>query len=82
MVLVVRFATPEGDWMADERYLFRSPFKGEPGENTQLPSGQTSLHRFPIPPNVVKARAQLLYQFRPSQPDSAGVVLQDEVMEL
>ena len=82
MVLVVQFATPQGDWVADQRYLFRNPFKGEPGENTQLACGETRGFRYKIPATAVKARAQLLYQFKPSQPDASGVVLQKAELEL
>lgn len=57
-----------------ERYRFRNPFKGEGGENTQLPSGETRRLAWP---GAGPARVRLIFQFRPSQPDGAGVLLHE-----
>lgn len=60
-----------------ERFRFRNPFRGEGGENTQLPSGATRRLSWPAARGSGTARVRLLFQFRPSQPDAAGVLLHD-----
>lgn len=58
-----------------ERYRFRNPFKGEGGENTQLPSGEVRRLAWLAGPGQIRVR--LLFQFRPAQPDRAGVLLHE-----
>lgn len=77
LVLVVEF--PDG---REERSLFRNPFRGEDGPNTQLASGETRWFTYPLPPGGGTVKARLLYQFRPSQPDSAGVPLLDQELKI
>ena len=62
---------------AQERYRFRNPFRGEGGPNTQLPSGETRRLSWPLPDGPGVARVRLIYQFLPSQPDQAGVLLHE-----
>lgn len=73
MELVVDFEPQE----RQERFRFRNPFQGEGGENTQLPSGRVQRLSWPLPPGSGTARVRLLYQFRPGQPDSKGVLMHE-----
>lgn len=73
LVLIVDF--PDG---RQERFLFRNPFRGEDGPNTQLQSGETRWFTYPLPAGGGRVRVRLLYQFRPSQPDDLGVPLLEQ----
>ncbi len=74
--LVVTFQ-PSG---AVERYRFRNPFQGEGGQNTQLPSGKTRTLRWPLPTASGTATVRLVFQFRPGQRDSAGVLVHERTV--
>ncbi len=64
----------------EQRYRFRNPFQGEGGANTQLPSGQTRTLRWPLPSPSGTATVRLVFQFRPGQKDSAGVLVHERVV--
>ncbi|GMU53424.1 MAG: hypothetical protein AMXMBFR33_25700 [Candidatus Xenobia bacterium] len=77
MELVVRFK-PSG---REFRERFRNPFRGESGENTQIPSGATRSFTYPAAGDT-GVEMELIYQFRPSQPDRNGVQLHRSRLEL
>ncbi|MFQ5503708.1 MAG: multiheme c-type cytochrome [Planctomycetota bacterium] len=69
--MLVRFAMADGsagDW--ERAYRFRSPYRDEPGEDTQLPAGETVRVPLPIPDGAVRAQARLWYRLTPYVDDA------------
>ncbi len=60
-------------------YRFRQPYLGDPGPNTQLPSGQTWKGSFDIPAALqikgTRVQVRLLYQLTPFKKDEEGSLL-------
>ena len=60
-------------------YRFRQPYLGDPGPNTQLPSGQTWKGSFEIPKPLqakgTRIQVRLLYHLTPFQKDKEGSLL-------
>ncbi|MBK8975714.1 MAG: hypothetical protein IPM29_07295 [Planctomycetes bacterium] len=52
-----------GDWQL--AFRFRQPYRDEPGENTQLPSGERHEERIAVPADVVAVQARLWYRLMP-----------------
>ncbi|MEW6283596.1 MAG: multiheme c-type cytochrome [Candidatus Eremiobacterota bacterium] len=77
MELVVRFS-PSG---REFRERFRNPFRGEGGQNTQIRSGETRSFVYPVTGDA-GVEIELIYQFRPSQPDRNGVRLHRSSLKL
>lgn len=64
--MVCRFVDADGkagEWQ--QVWRGRQPYRDEPGENTQLPAGQTATVRVPIPDGAVSAEARLWYRLQP-----------------
>lgn len=64
--MVYRFVQQDGsagDWT--QAWRGRQPYRDEPGENTQLPSGQTKTVRVAIPAGAVRAETRLWYRLQP-----------------
>ncbi len=64
--LMVRFVGKDGapgDWQ--RAYRFRQPYRDEPGENTQLPAGETRTVRVTAPADAVAAEVRMWYRLTP-----------------
>lgn len=65
-------------------YRFRSPYRDEVGENTQLPAGEAKAVRVPIPSGSVKAEARLWYRLSPyiTNEDPRSTLLEERSVDL
>jgi hypothetical protein len=69
--IVVRFEPSAGnDW--ERLFRFRQPYRDEPGENTQLPAGQSHVERVWIPKGKTRATVRLWYRLNPYAVDGDG----------
>ncbi len=76
--VLVRFVDAAGQASAWERvWRFRQPYRDEPGENTQLPAGETHVDRLTPPPDAVRAELRLWYRLNPyaTDEDEASTLL-------
>jgi hypothetical protein len=83
--MVYRFVQPDGTAGAwTQAWRGRQPYRDEPGENTQLPSGQTATVRVPIPDGAVRAEARLWYRLAPyiGDDDPKSSLLDEHKLEL
>ena len=66
------------DW--SRAWRFRQPYRDEPGENTQLPAGQTKEVRVPVPEGATHAEVRMWYRLTPlcDDADTARSTLLDE----
>jgi hypothetical protein len=82
--LMVRFtrAGAAGPWQLLHR--FRQPYRDEPGENTQLPSGARKEVRVTVPENAEKVEARLWYRLNPfaRDEDAASTLLFEKEVPL
>ncbi len=83
--LEVRFVQPDGSAGSWQRaHRCRQPYRDEPGEDTQLPAGQTVTARVPIPAGAVRAEARLWYRLTPfvGDDDPRSTLLAEQALEL
>lgn len=76
--VLVRFTLADGSLGEWERlWRFRQPYRDEPGENTQLPSGEAKTVRIAIPEGAKRAHARLWYRLNPfaTDTDAASTLL-------
>ncbi len=62
----------------------RQPYRDEPGENTQLPAGETKTVRVPIPEGAERARVRLWYRRTPfvGDDDPRSMLLEEREVNL
>lgn len=81
----VRFELADGTTTAWHRaWRFRQPYRDEPGEDTQLPAGESKSARVPIPAHAVRAAARLWYRLTPyiGDDDPRSTLLEERTVEL
>lgn len=76
--IVVRFAgtadaSEAGAWT--RLFRFRQPYRDEPGENTQLPAGQSHVEKVTIPSGSKRAFVRLWYRLNPFATDAESTLL-------
>lgn len=70
--IMVAFVDDSGTASEWQRvYRFRQPYRDEPGENTQLPSGETWSTKVAIPDGTRQVRARLWYRLTPFVDDQS-----------
>lgn len=83
--LEVRFVMADGSAGPWQRlHRCRQPYRDEPGEDTQLPAGQTVSARTPVPDGAVRAEARLWYRLTPfvGDDDPRSTLLEERTVEL
>ena len=60
-----------GEWQ--RLFRFRQPYKGEPGENTQLPAHQSHVATLELPAGSGTAEVRVLYKLNPFMTDADAV---------
>ena len=83
--LLVRFVDRSGkagEWT--RAFRCRQPYRDEPGEDTQLPSGATREVTVPIPAGSVRAEARLWYRLTPfcGDDEPLSTLLEERAVEL
>lgn len=81
----LRFELADGSTSAWQRaWRFRQPYRDEPGDDTQLPSGASKSVRVPIPAGAVRATARLWYRLTPyiGDDDPRCTLLEEHTLEL
>ncbi len=81
----VRFVDADGTATPWQRaWRCRQPYRDEPGDDTQLPAGQTKTVRVAAPPQAIRAEARLWYRLTPfiGDDDPRSTLLQERMVEL
>jgi len=83
--VLVRFVASDGtagEWQ--RLWRFRQPYRDEPGENTQLPAGESKTVRIAIQAGAKRAEARLWYRLNPFavDGDAASTLLFERVVAL
>ncbi len=83
--LMYRFIPREGHpgkWQLG--YRFRQPYRDEPGENTQLPAGQSKKVTVPIPEDTAAIECRMWYRLKPyiGDDDPASTLLFEQRIEM
>lgn len=83
--IMVRFVLADGTQTPWQRsYRYRQPYRDEPGENTQLPSGATHESRTPIVAGAKTAQIRMWYRLTPyvGDDDPLSTLLLEKEVEL
>lgn len=83
--LSLRFQLADQSFSEWQRvFRFRQPYRDEPGEDTQLPAGQTKALTVPIPAGAKLAQARLWYRLTPfvSDEDAKSTLLDEQQVTL
>ncbi len=83
--MMYRFVTADGattEW--EQAYRFRSPYRDEVGENTQLPAGESKRVEVDIPAGTQRAEARLWYRLTPyvTDDDPHSSLLEERTVEI
>lgn len=83
--LLVRFVSTDGtagEWQ--RAWRFRQPYRDEPGDDTQLPAGQTKEVRVAAPADAVAAEVRMWYRLTPfvGDDDPKSTLLDERKVEL
>lgn len=83
--MVVRFVRSDGTATEWQRlWRCRMPYRDEPGDDTQLPAGETRRVRVTAPADAVRAEARLWYRLTPfcDDADPRSTLLEERTVEL
>ena len=73
---------PAEEWT--RAWRFRQPYRDEPGENTQLPAGETKSIEIDIPADAIAVEARVWYRLTPFVLDDSpmSTLLEERTLEL